>query len=409
MTKEEERRTRQIEKVYEKTYIEYESEIKVLKERKDYLPEFDYFLDLLTLSLRPWEIREKVGRPLMGLFCVQCPLELFDAFGVQPVKLCSGSYSAQRLSTGCLPVLMCPMLKSYVGSRDFYDSTKPCFEATIVPTTCDWVVKIPELVRQKIGNLHYLELPHLKQNEKGQKRWLEEIYALKDFLEKKTGHKLKKQELKNSINKFMSVWRLFQELITLKRKNLISGLWFFTIANTFLLDDPEPWAKNLQAVLKKLSLTNPLPDSYGIFLAGSPVIFPNLKLLQIIEQAGMTVCADDLCSGERIFPGGVVYDDSSEYGLLKALAERYHKACICPTFADNDRRINNILKLTRQYGIKGVVFHVLKGCHPYDIESFTIEETLRKEGLKFLKIETDYVKEDSQNILTRLEAFKQTL
>ncbi|WP_418599249.1 2-hydroxyacyl-CoA dehydratase [Phascolarctobacterium faecium] len=43
------------------------------------------------------------------------------------------------------------------------------------------------------------------------------------------------------------------------------------------------------------------------------------------------------------------------------------------------------------------------------MEAITIERKLKEHGLKFIKIETDYGKEDSQNILTRLEAFKQTL
>ncbi|TWH49196.1 2-hydroxyacyl-CoA dehydratase subunit D [Sporomusa sp. KB1] len=407
--KEEERRIRQRTKAYEKTCEEYDHEIKLLQARTDYIAEFDYFLSLLTVPLRPSQLRENVGRPLMGLFCIQAPVELFYALGIHPVKLCSGSYSAQRLSSASLPVLMCPMLKSYIGSMNFEASAPSCYDATIVPTTCDWVVKMPEIVKEKIGHLHYLELPHIKQNEKGQKRWLEEIYALKLFLEQKTGTKLKRQSLMHSMNKFMSVWKTFHELIELKRKQIISGIWFAAIANTFMLDDIDQWAKNLELVVKRMQQEKPQTNPHKIFLAGSPIIFPNLKLIQLIEQAGMTICADDLCSSERIFPGATVYDDPSEHGLLKALSERYHKACTCPTFADNDWRINNILKITESHNIKGILFHVLKGCHPYDIESFTIEDKLRESGRKFLKIETDYVKEDSQNILTRLEAFKQTL
>ncbi|MEN6413541.1 MAG: 2-hydroxyacyl-CoA dehydratase family protein [Veillonellales bacterium] len=410
LSRDQERRIRQKTKIYEKICEEYDQEIKLLKERTDYIAEFGYFLDLLTRPLRPSDLREKVGRPLIGLFCIQAPLELFYALGVHPVKLCSGSYSAQRLSASYLPVLMCPMLKSYIGSMELEDAALSGYDAVIVPTTCDWVVKMPEIVKETIGHLHYLELPHIKQNEKGQQRWLEEIYTLKQFLEQKTGNRLKRQNLVDSMNQFMNIWRLFQELIDLKRKQRIADIWFFSIANTFMLDDPERWAKNLEFVIKRLQAESLRPvNPYKIFLAGSPIIFPNLKMLHLIEQAGMTVCADDLCSSERIFPGATVYDDPSERGLLKALAERYHKACICPTFADNERRVNNILKITAEHSITGIIFHILKGCHPYDIESFTIEENLKAKGLKFLKIETDYVKEDGQNILTRLEAFKQTL
>ena len=144
-------------------------------------------------------------------------------------------------------------------------------------------------------------------------------------------------------------------------------------------------------------------------MAGSPIVFPNFKMLEIIEQAGMAAIADDLCTSERIFPGGVAFGEPSRDGLLRALSERYHTACICPTFIDNDRRVNNIFLAAETAPIRGVVYHLLKGCHPYDIEATTGERRLRESGLKFIKIETDYGREDSQNIATRLEAFRQTL
>jgi len=409
LSKSEERRLKQRAKAYEKTCEEYRQERIALQERADYIAEYEYFLDLLAQPMQPAQLRQRAGRPLMGLFCIQAPYELFHAFGIHAVKLCSGSHSAQRLSAAYLPVLMCPMLKSLVGGMDLGIACPADFDATIVPTTCDWVVKMPEIACDKIGPLHYLELPHVKENEKGQTRWTEEIYSLKRFLEQKTAAKLDRKTLLASMKLFMRVWETFNKLIEFKRKNVISGIWFTAIANTFMLDNLERWNHNLELVSEKISAASPQANTHNVFLAGAPIIFPNLKLLQLLEQAGISVCADDLCSSERILPGATVYDDPSEHGLLKALAERYHKACVCPTFADNERRINSILRVTEKYDVKGVVFHVLKGCHPYDIESFTIEDKLRERGLKFLKIETDYVKEDSQNILTRLEAFKQTL
>jgi benzoyl-CoA reductase/2-hydroxyglutaryl-CoA dehydratase subunit BcrC/BadD/HgdB len=153
-----------------------------------------------------------------------------------------------------------------------------------------------------------------------------------------------------------------------------------------------------------------LPDKEcggRVFFAGSPVFFPNFKIPLLLEEAGLTVTGDDLCSSGRIFPGGVKDEGSSEYEMIAALAGRYHEGCLCPTFADNDRRINSILGNAGNF--EGVVFHVLKGCHPYDMESFSLEEPVTRRGLKFLRLETDYTTEDSRNLLTRIEAFAQTL
>jgi benzoyl-CoA reductase/2-hydroxyglutaryl-CoA dehydratase subunit BcrC/BadD/HgdB len=128
-----------------------------------------------------------------------------------------------------------------------------------------------------------------------------------------------------------------------------------------------------------------------------------------MEEANLFITGDDLCSSERIFPINVTVDDPSEEGLLRALAESYHQGCLCPTFGDSEHRLNNIREALPDAGFKGIVFHVLKGCHPYDLDSFVMEGPLKEDGLRFLRVETDYAAEDSQNLLTRLEAFRRTL
>ena len=404
-----ERQKRRYEKVLQKTEEEYLQEIAILKSREDFLEEYEYFLQLLASPFSARKLQMRVEKPLAGLFCIQAPFEIFDAFDLHPVKLCGGSHTVQRLAASYLPVLMCPMLKSFMGNFDLQQESFADYRAVILPTTCDWVVKLPEIMQQDTENVHYLELPHLKETEKSQSRWLEEIFCLKQLLEKITGKKLKPKQLQESINKVMNIWIIMDELTKLKRSGQLSGVWYTAITNTFMLDNLEVWSGQVNRTIEKLHRQQKQENSSRIFVAGSPIIFPNLKLLQLIEQAGMSITADDICSSERIMPGGIIYNDTSEYGMLRAIAERYHKACVCPTFADNSRRVNNIISTAKEYNIKGVIFNLLKGCHPYDIEAITIERKLKEHGLKFIKIETDYGKEDSQNILTRLEAFKQTL
>ena len=105
----------------------------------------------------------------------------------------------------------------------------------------------------------------------------------------------------------------------------------------------------------------------------------------------------------------VVYDEVTEYSLLRALADRSFLSCKCPVYSDNDRRLNNMINTMRINNIRGIIYHSLKGCHPYEADSFYFEKRLKDEGFRFLKIETDFSKEDRPNILTRLEAFRETL
>ena len=403
------RARRRCERMKGKAAGDYGQEAARLRERADFLDVYDYFLRLLETPFSAAALSERVGAPLAGLFCLQAPLELFLALGLHPVRLCAGSQIAQQAAASSLPVLMCPMLKSFVGHTLLYENDFRAFQTVVLPTTCDWVVKIPEIMGEDLSTLHYMELPHYRDTEKARIAWREEVFSLVAALEEKTEKKLTASNLRAAVETLTEVWAIWGALLDLRRRGVLPGIWVLLLANTFLLDRLSVWTDHLRRVLQAFQDRPAAPVPAGIFMAGSPIVFPNFKMLEIIEQAGMAAIADDLCTSERIFPGGVAYRDTSRDGLLRALSERYHTACICPTFIDNDRRVNNIFLAAETAPIRGVVYHLLKGCHPYDIEAITVERRLRESGLKFIKIETDYGREDSQNIATRLEAFRQTL
>jgi len=406
------RLARLIGRVAQKEGDQNRARLEALRARPDFRPELDYFVGLME-DLSPAATAERTGKSLVGLLCLQAPLELFHALDLQPFKIYSGSYVTGQLAANNLPAIMCPMLRSLLGALRL-DFAFESFQAWVLPTTCDWVVKFPEMLKLTGGvelgegeKLHWLELPHLKENEDSRTRWLEEIYKLKKFLLTLTGRKLKPARLAEALEAYQRAWRALSRLTEARRSGGVPAVWYTLITNSFFHDTVENWTAALE---KALPLFSENPHGGGrVFLAGSPVFFPNYKIFDLLEEAGLTVTADDLCSSERIFPGAVNYSDRSEFGLLSALAERYHQGCLCPTFADNDRRINNIINPQRKTFYEGVVFQVLKGCHPYDLESFSIAETLKDNGLRYLRLETDHSAEDSRNLLTRLEAYRHNL
>jgi benzoyl-CoA reductase/2-hydroxyglutaryl-CoA dehydratase subunit BcrC/BadD/HgdB len=409
------REERQRKITFQRYTGEIDGELNKLKDRPDYFPELDYFLELLSLGQNPRLIEERVGKPLVALMCLQAPLELFHALGLQPFKIYGGSYVTTRLSSPMLPPVMCPMLRSALGTLMLGNGNGMSnWKAWVAPTTCDWVVKLDDLLSLCGISVHCpthrLELPHLKDRPESQERWLDEIYGLKKFLLEEMGiKKLSPKDLKKSMDIYQKAFKVFSNLIDLKREGKISFSWFLVMANSFFYANVENWTENLKITVEIIKAKGITQKGPRIFLAGSPMFFPNLKMPLVLEEAGLVVVMDDLCSSERLFPGAVFYDDLSEHGLLKALAQRYHQGCLCPTFADNDRRVNNIIAPAHKKLYEGVVFHVLKGCHPFDLESLSLEAKLKEEGLKFLKLETDFTAEDSQPLLTRLEAFRSSL
>ena len=72
-------------------------------------------------------------------------------------------------------------------------------------------------------------------------------------------------------------------------------------------------------------------------------------------------------------------------------------------------RIDDIIRLAKEYKVDGVIDVNLKFCSLYDVEGYTVERELQKAGIPVLGIETDYVDSDAQQLRTRISAFIEML
>ena len=133
-----------------------------------------------------------------------------------------------------------------------------------------------------------------------------------------------------------------------------------------------------------------------VLLTGSSVVFPNWKIPNLIEGSGGALVCDELCTSNRYLNDMVAIDEKGMTDMIHAIADRYLLPCSCPVFSDMLDRKSRLLTMIEDYKIEGVVYHVLKGCHPYDVELRSIENEFSKRGISQLKIETDYSPEDAE-------------
>ena len=52
-----------------------------------------------------------------------------------------------------------------------------------------------------------------------------------------------------------------------------------------------------------------------------------------------------------------------------------------------------------------MIYHVLRGCTPYDFELPLIEKITDELGIPLIRVETDFSSEDAEQVRIRLEAF----
>jgi benzoyl-CoA reductase/2-hydroxyglutaryl-CoA dehydratase subunit BcrC/BadD/HgdB len=135
---------------------------------------------------------------------------------------------------------------------------------------------------------------------------------------------------------------------------------------------------------------------------------PNWKLHHIVETSGAAVVCEETCTGTRYFENLVDEEPDTLEAQIRAISERYMKTnCAC--FTPNQGRIDDIIRLVREYKADGVIYYNLQFCQSYAVEYELVRQALQREGIPVLFIETDYSENDSGQIKTRVQAFLEML
>lgn len=356
-------------------------------------------------------------RKIIGTYCVFVPEELIYAAGAHPVRLCAGAYEPSEIGEELLPDVACPMVKSELGlaTMPILDFYQKC-DLVALPGSCHWKLKMGELLEGH-GPVHMLDVPRIKERESSRRYWLDEVKGFKAAVERTTGNRISRKKLKASIQAIQSAQAEVHRFFDLRKAipAPILGRDALAVMNAYFYDDVDRWRTALAQLNDELEQriadgVHVAPASSArILLTGSPIVFPNWKVPMVIEDLGGILVADEFCTSQRYLSDMVAMDEGSLNDMLMAIADRYVLPCSCPMFSNTVERRDKLLKLIDDYQVEGVVYHILKGCHPYDIELKIIEKLMQDKGIPMLKIETDYSPQDVEQLRTRIEAFQETL
>ncbi|MGY4884713.1 MAG: double-cubane-cluster-containing anaerobic reductase [Nanobdellota archaeon] len=387
-----------------------------LRKTHNRVKNISYFENILQdRSIRIKELQEAKakGKKVIGTFCIHAPEELIYAAGAIPLRLSCGHYDSIAPAEEIIPKNTCPLIKSSVGFN--LNNINPLFQfcdAIIVPTSCDGKKKMAEILSNKY-NIWTLDLPQDKENSHSEEFWRAQINTLKERLEKITGNKITKKSLKESIVLLHKRVELVRTLFEMRKYESlpINGRDVYIIMQVAFFDDIRRWMEQLSNVLKEVKeniINKKFVSEKGapkIILTGSPLIWPNMKILNILEESGAIIVGDDTCVSGQYFYNPVETDDWSMKSMIEAIADKALLPSVCPIFTHSDDRMDKILELIEQYNADGVVYHLLRLCQVFDFEYSKISKVLEKKGIPVLKIETEYSEEDVGQIKTRIEAF----
>jgi benzoyl-CoA reductase/2-hydroxyglutaryl-CoA dehydratase subunit BcrC/BadD/HgdB len=267
-----------------------------------------------------------------------------------------------------------------------------------------------------------MNVPRTKDTPHAKDYWLDQVKEVEDKIEKLTHRSITRKAIRAAIKTTLKATEASRRLQELRKdSNVISGRDAMLVEQMSFYDDIPRWTEKTNLLCdeleKKVSEKAYIApqDTPRILLTGSPMVWPDCwKIPNLIEEAkpaGLIV-ADEFCSGDRVFYDPVGVDEGSTGDMVKAIAERYILPCTCPCFTSEDGnqdRIDKLQTLIKDYKVSGVIYHVIRGCHLYAMEYMRLKRLCEKQNIPIYYLDTEYSREDSGQMKTRIEAFLEML
>ena len=390
--------------VYQEIYLSQ-------KNRPEGMGFFDFVVgDIHGIRVRELRQHAKNGGKVVATYCVFVPDEVVLAADAIPVGLCAGAQFSVPVGEEVLPRNTCALIKSSFGFK--LGRICPYVQTShliVGETTCDGKKKMFEILAEH-HPVYVMEVPN-KKNRASLDLWRSEVVDFKRVIEKLTGNKITSDKLARATKLVNARRRALQRLYETRKASPvpISGKDALLVSQVSFYDDVSRCAQQVNALCDELEKR--VANGEGVFpadiprilISGSPMAIPNWKLPHIIESAGAAVVCEESCIGTRAFTNLVPETDGTVEAQMKSIADRYmqiHCACFTP----NDERLDDIVRLAKEYRVDGVVHYNLQFCHTYANEAVKVEKRLEKEGIPLLRIETDYG-DDTGQLRTRIDAF----
>ena len=263
--------------------------------------------------------------------------------------------------------------------------------------------------------MYIMDIPQMKR-EKDIEKWACEIAEFAKVVEEFTGNKITVEKLNEAIKIINEKRKAMARVFAATKGDAIpiSGKDRLLMTQIAFFDDPVRCAQMCNKLADELD--ERIKNNVSVFpagtkrilLTGTPLAIPNWKLHHIIETSGAAVVCEEMCTGTRYFENPVDETQTTLEGQFRALSERYMKNnCAC--FTPNTGRIDDIIRLAKEYKVDGVIDVNLKFCCLYDTEGYAVEKALKEAGIPVLGIETDYTDTDAEQLRTRIGAFVEML
>lgn len=353
-------------------------------------------------GIREWKAEK--GRKVIGSTLADVPEEVISAFGFLPVTLL-GTHKPLKKAPSLLPDNACSLARSNLELALTYE--RDLFDGFVLPQVCDTTQHMCDIWRMNFKDTYVESILLPRQVDRQSARyWVrEEIERLISSLAGWSGSAMKDRDLEESIIAHNENKRLLKELYDIKRENpaTLTNKQLFSLIKLSMQVDKREMNETLKAVRESVRVSE--GEGYlPIILTGITCDPP--ELFDLFDEIKLNVVADTLVTGSRYLEG--IVDEAKD--PLDALTERHFKrGFYSPIHDDVFRNARDLATLYRTYGARAIVYVHIEFCESEEYDLPDLKAAMKKEGIPFHTLVTEYQTLSFSHARTRLQAFFESL
>ncbi|MBW2056403.1 MAG: 2-hydroxyacyl-CoA dehydratase [Deltaproteobacteria bacterium] len=366
--------------------------------------------ELSAIANYPYDmLREykRQGRRIIGSTLPDVPEELVHAAGLLPFTIL-GTNRPIRRAGALLPDNSCSLARSTLELVLTYETG--LFDGFILPQVDDTTQHLSDIWRRRIPSSFFEPYLVPRQVDRPSSRqWLlDETHRLKESLERYTAGVISDGSLRRSIVLYNRNRRILRRIYAMKRKTpgLISNRAFFELIKSSMFLPKERHNRYLEQLLPRLEQELPSGRTRNLRFVVAGVVWEPPSLMTILDELGIEVVGDDLCTGTRYIEA----DASTDGDPVGALVDRhFHRGPFSPIHDKGNRILANLLDLVRQHGADGILYLRLKFFESQDYDLPDLKREIQAQGIPIYVLDTEYQTIHLAQTKTRIQAFAESL
>jgi benzoyl-CoA reductase subunit C len=358
---------------------------------------------------RARELKQQ-GQKIIGYLCAFTPVEIITAADLVPFRIKGDVNEPITRADTEMETIVCPLVRSCFdmalkGNYEFLDGI-------VIPHACDSISRTYDVWKHTLDlpYFHFINMPHGTDGPS-----LEFYKALLATFRKSlgnfTGREIADQDLKEAIKLYNQNRAKVRELYQLRKASppLISGAEITRVLVAAISLPVEEATRLVDSVIKEVKQRKPLPAKTArLMVVGAEV--DDIAFIDLIEDSGAWVVADDLCPGAREFWADVEVTKNP----IDGIAERYLRKINCGrTFRERqgsyddylEERFGHIGRFIKEFKVDGVVLYIYKYCDPYGFDVPPMKSYIESKGVPVLYLEDEYSMSTIGRLRTRVQAF----